>query len=108
MFVMERGGELWLAPFITNNWLKDGMVVEVKNALTESGNVAFRIESRVAEGQILATIEPPRRNLPTSIVLRLRHPDGKRIKSVRVNGELYENFDSKRKSSESLAASMAK
>ncbi len=94
MFVMERGVELWLAPFVTNNWLRDGMVVEVKNAPTEFGKVAFRIESRVAERQILATVEPPHRSQPASIVLRLRHPDGKRIKSVRVNGEPYENFDS--------------
>ena len=29
MFLTERGKDLWLAPFVTNRWLKDGMEVSV-------------------------------------------------------------------------------
>ena len=37
MFVQERGSELWLAPFVTSNWLRDGQRVSVKNAPTLFG-----------------------------------------------------------------------
>ena len=30
MFIGERDDELWLAPFVTNHWMKDGMKVSVQ------------------------------------------------------------------------------
>ena len=83
MLVMERGEQLWLAPFVTNNWLKDGMVVGISNAPTRFGKVSYRITSHVAKGHIEVTIEPPKRNPPKEIVIRLRHPEGKPIRSVK-------------------------
>ena len=93
MFLMERGEELWLAPFVTNNWLEDGMKVSVKNAPTHFGPISYAMESRVAEGFIEVTIDPPQRNPPKAIVLRVRHPEGKPIKAVLVNGEPTQDFD---------------
>jgi hypothetical protein len=93
MLVTERGGQLWLAPFITSNWLKDGLVVAVAQAPTRFGPVSYRITSHVKDGCIVATIEPPTRALPDALVLRLRHPDGKRIRSVTVNGKRHRRFD---------------
>ncbi len=86
MFVQERGEELWLAPFITNNWLRDGMRVAVNHAPTFFGPVAYDITSRAAEGYITATIEPPVRRTPETVVIRLRHPEGKTIQSAEVTG----------------------
>lgn len=86
MFVQERGEELWLAPFVTNNWLHDGMRVAVRQAPTRFGPVAYAITSRVAEGYIAATIEPPTRTMPKIVVIRLRHPEGKAIQSAVVTG----------------------
>jgi len=83
MLVMERGDQLWLAPFVTGNWLKDGMVVAVGNAPTTFGKVSYRIESHVAKGSIDVTIEPPRRNPPKEIIIRLRHPEGKPIRTAK-------------------------
>ncbi len=77
MLVQERGDDLWLAPFVTNNWLKEGMEIKVKNAPTRFGPVGYRIKSAVAGGRIEAEIDPPHRTPPQRIVLRLRHPDGK-------------------------------
>lgn len=94
MLVQERGRELWLAPFITGNWLHDGQRVSVRNAPTRSGSVSYVIESHIADGFIEATIDPPRRNPARQIVVRLRHPDGKRIQSVTVNGRRHRAFDS--------------
>ena len=92
MLVMERGDQLWLAPFVTNNWLKDGMVVAVSDAPTQFGKVSYRIESHVGEGLVNVTVEPPRRNPPKEIVIRLRHPEGKPIRSVKA-GAVKVSFD---------------
>ncbi|HOQ85340.1 MAG TPA: NPCBM/NEW2 domain-containing protein [Phycisphaerae bacterium] len=94
MMVMERpGDELWLAPLITSNWLQDGMSVAVTGAPTRFGPVSYRITSAVGEGRIDALIEPPTRQTPRQIVVRLRHPEGKPMKSVTLNGKAHENFD---------------
>ena len=93
MLVQERERELWLAPFITSNWLRDGERVAVKHAPTTFGSVSYEINSCVAQGFIEARIEPPTRHAPKQIVLRLRHPDGKRIRSVTVNGKRHTAFD---------------
>ncbi len=94
MLVMERGDGLWLAPLVTNNWFKDGMVIEARNAPTRFGPVSYGIRSSVGQGFIEATIEPPTRSQPKQIVLRLRHPNGKAMQSVAVNGKEHRDFDS--------------
>jgi hypothetical protein len=95
MLVSERGDELWLAPFVTDNWFKDGLSVGVKSAPTFFGVVSYRINSAVSRGRIVATIEPPTRSTPKAIVLRLRHPEGKPIRSVTVDGRPHAEFDPK-------------
>ena len=93
MLVMERGEELWLAPLVTGNWLKDGMVVAVRNAPTRFGRASYRIHSSVARAFVTITIEPPTRNPPGALVLRVRHPDGRPMTGVTVNGKPHPLFD---------------
>jgi len=93
MFLMERGDELWLAPFITSHWLKDGMAVAIEHGPTHFGDVSYRIESHVNDGYIEARIDPPARRKPRELVLRIRHPHGERIRKVEVNGTLHSAFD---------------
>lgn len=93
MLVQERGKDLWLAPLVPTDWLRDKQRIRVAQAPTVFGTVNYRIESRVAEGYIEATIDPPTRKLPRSIVLRLRHPEGKPIRSFTVNGKRGGEFD---------------
>ena len=93
MLLTERGNELWLAPFVTSNWMRDGMVVAVSDAPTRFGPASYRISSRVGSGYIQAEIDSPKRNPPERIVVRLRHPDGKQIKSVTLNGAAHDGFD---------------
>jgi hypothetical protein len=95
MLVQERNAELWLAPLITSNWLKDGMSVAVTNAPTRFGRVSYRLTSHTRDGVIEANIEPPARSVPQAIVLRLRHPDGKTMRVVTVNGRAHTDFDAK-------------
>lgn len=96
MLVMEHGDQLWLAPLVTNQWFRDGMVIDVRNAPSSFGTVGFRIESRLRDGFITAVIEPPGRLPPRHIVLRLRHPDGRPIKAVEVNGKVHTDFEVER------------
>jgi len=97
MLVMERGDdELWLAPFVTNHWMEDGMVVGVRNAPTKFGTVSYRISSAVDKGYIEAQIEPPKRSVPETLVLRLRHPEEKLMSSVKLNGKPHKDFDAKK------------
>ena len=93
MLVTERGDQLWLAPFITSNWLKDGQTLTVSNAPTRFGPVSYEIESHLTEGSIRATIHPPQRPAPSRIILRLRIPDGSLFRSVRLNGKPHNDFD---------------
>ncbi len=93
MMVMERGNALWLAPFVTGNWLKDGMSVAVRNAPTHFGRVSYEIRSRAAEGTIEAMVEPPVRSKPASLILRLRHHEGRPMRRVTLNGRDWTDFD---------------
>jgi len=93
MLVMERGDELWLAPMVTNRWMKDGMKVAVRNALTRFGKVNYTITSAAAAGHIDAVIEPHGPLSARRIVIRLRHPDGKPMQSVTVQGKPHKDFD---------------
>ncbi len=86
MFVRERWGELWLAPFVTDRWLEDGKVILVKNAPTRLGKVGYRIESHVAQGFIEAEIDVSATQRILAVHLRIRHPEGKIPKSVSVPG----------------------
>ncbi len=93
MLVMEHGDALYLAPRVTSNWLKDGMTIAVKNAPTTFGPASYRIVSSADKGFIEATIDPPTRNAPKELVIRLRDPGGRKIKSVTLNGRPHADFD---------------
>ena len=96
MMVNERGDELWLAPFVTNHWTKNGMVAAVRNAPTKFGNVSYEIRSFADKGYIEAEIDPPCRGIPKAVVIRLRHPEGKRMKAVTVNGKEHNDFNAEK------------
>lgn len=93
MVVMERGEDLWLAPFVTSNWLKDGLKMQVRQAPTRFGKVSYSIASSLNQGRIEMQIQPPERHPPRQILVRLRHPEGKPIVRVSVNNEDHRAFD---------------
>jgi len=93
LFVVERGRELWLAPFLPAYWMEDGKRVEVSNAPTYFGTVSFRISSHIKEGFIEGEVEFSEENSAERVALRLRHPEGKMMKKVVVDGEEHKEFD---------------
>lgn len=96
MLVLEHGKELWLAPCVTGNWFGDGQSLSVQKAPTRFGPVSYQITSKVAQGLIWATVSVPTREAPEAVVIRLRHPEGKRMQSVTVNGQAHTDFDAAR------------
>jgi hypothetical protein len=96
MLVMEEGESLWLARAMPRSWLEQDKKISVKNAPTHFGAVAYEIVSDVNHGKITATVEMPPRNPPKNVILRFRHPDGKPMRSVTINGKRHTRFDAQR------------
>ncbi|MDO8588240.1 MAG: hypothetical protein Q7T82_14525 [Armatimonadota bacterium] len=92
MLVMEVGNELHIGAGIPLEWMRDGKVVELKNAATYFGPMSLKITSSVAKGSIAAEMDLPTRNPAESVTVFLRHPEGKKMKSVTVNGKDWERF----------------
>lgn len=95
MLVYESNDALCFAPFVTDNWLTAGKRVVVRNVPTRFGPVSY--EMKGADGQTVeARIEPPTRGRLRTLLLRVRLPEGKAIRSVTVNGKEWERFDRRR------------
>lgn len=94
MLVRELDDEtLLLAQAAPRKWLEDGKKILVERAPTYFGEVAYTIASQAASGRITAAIEMPTRRPPRTLLIRLRHPDSKPIRSVTVNGKPWRDFD---------------
>lgn len=93
MLVMEEGMDLYLAPGTPRGWLNDGERMSVENAPTYFGKVSYRLRSSLASGSIAGEAELPDERAPSRIILRLRHPDHKPIKEVRINDQQWSKFD---------------
>lgn len=96
MLVQERGDDLWLAPLIPSAWLENGKTLEARNAPTRFGPVSFHLTTGTDGQQVKADIYPPTRLAPRHIVLRLRHPEGRALRSVVVDGGEHREFDAQR------------
>jgi len=93
MFVRENDGDLWLGQAIPRYWLSDGNNIGVERAATYFGPLSLQFKSEADKGKITVTLNPPERNSPENIYLRIRHPQSKPIISVTVNGKSHTDFD---------------
>jgi hypothetical protein len=91
MFIHEQGRDLYLGQAIPRYWLAPGKGVAIERAATHFGPMSLRVSSEA--DQLKASLTPPTRNAPDTIYLRLRHPQGKPMKSVTVNGKPYSRID---------------
>jgi hypothetical protein len=92
----EEDDRLHIAAGAPKRWFRTGQRIQLEDAATFFGKVSFEITSRTAEGYIDARIELPAGFLGREVLLRVRHPEGKRIASVEVNGARWTQFDSAR------------
>ena len=93
--VLEQPDGLHLGLATARSWLQQGQTVGVRQAPTHFGVVTYQIKSDVENGMIRTEITPPDREQPKAIILHLRHPDGKPMRRVTVNGEPIQDFDAK-------------
>lgn len=93
MLVMEMGNDLFLARGTPREWLEDGKKIAVTRAPSYFGELSYRIEPFANAGRIEATVQPPRRQKPANLYLRLRHPTQAQLKRVVVNGRPWKDFD---------------
>jgi hypothetical protein len=93
MFVNEQGGDLYLGQAIPRYWLANGNRIGIERAASSFGPLSVQYESHVADGTVKITLDPPARNQAKAIYLRIRHPQAEPLKSVLVNGEVYDKID---------------
>jgi len=74
-------------------WLEHGKRIEVERAPTYYGEISLSVESQAASDKLLAQIEMPKRRSPDRLLVRFRHPQGKPMQSVTVNGKNWTDFD---------------
>ena len=72
----------------SRRWLEDGKRIVVERAPTAFGPVSVRTESQLARGDVTAAVELPARNAPRRVLLRARVPEGWRVTSARLGGEV--------------------
>jgi hypothetical protein len=82
---------LLLGQATPRSWLADGKVIEVDRAPTYFGNVSFHIASHAGAGTISVNVNLP--SHPPALLIRLRHPAAKPIRSVTINGKAWHDFD---------------
>jgi hypothetical protein len=96
MLVREEGDSLYLNSGAPRAWFLPGRTIEVAGAATFFGETGFRVEAHPDEGFIAARVSPPQRSHPRKIQLRLRHPEGKPMLRVEVNGQTWTEFNAEK------------
>jgi hypothetical protein len=86
-------GSLMLLQATPRKWLEDGKRIEVKRAPTCFGELGMRVESAARDGTIRADVKMPTRTTPKALIVRLRHPQRKPMRSVAINGHDWKDFD---------------
>jgi hypothetical protein len=90
---LRSDGALFIGQAIPRAWLADGKRIRVERAPTYFGRVSLRIDSAAATGRITAEVEFAGTHRPSTVLIRIRHPDKKPLRSVTVNGAPWADFD---------------
>jgi hypothetical protein len=97
MLIHERDDDsLLLLQATPRKWLEHGKQIRVERAPTYYGPLTMTVISRAEVGEILATLDLAGPKVPAELFLRLRHPQGKRIQTVSLNGTSWTDFDAGR------------
>jgi hypothetical protein len=100
MLVFEEPGSdtLWLAKGMPRAWLEDGRTIAVSRAPTPWGRLSFSLQSHLQAGTVEGSLELPSVPPAARVKLRLRVPEGHRIRSVTANGKPWTQFDAEEES----------
>jgi hypothetical protein len=93
MLIQERDDDaLVLLPAAPRKWFEDGKQIRIEHAPTYYGPTSLTVVSHTANGEITTTVDVPSRNPPAALLVRLRHPQGRPMQSVLVNGKNWTDF----------------
>jgi hypothetical protein len=96
MLLNEIGRDsLIIGQAVPRKWIEKDKKIEVKNAPSYFGPVSFTIKG-LDKQEIKVNIDLSDQNLPKTLLVRLRHPEGRPLRAVMVNGKSWENFDVKK------------
>jgi hypothetical protein len=84
---------LWLAKATPRSWLEDGKTIAVTNAPTRWGRLSFQLRSHLKESRIETTLILPPMPESARIKLRVRAPEGHRLRAVTMDGKPWNRFD---------------
>jgi hypothetical protein len=93
---LRRDHCLFAGQAVPRAWLTHGRRVTVTNAPTRFGPVDLAIESAAARGAITARVVFRSEHRPTELLVRLRHPDKKPLRSATVNDVAWRDLDAAR------------
>jgi hypothetical protein len=92
MLVQEDGDRLWIGRALPQQWLAGDAVTELRDAPTSFGLVSFVIRPHPGQGRTDVELSAPARRTPEAILLRLRDPQMRKIRDVKVNGQSIKTF----------------
>ena len=96
MLVRESGDSILLNSGTPRHWFQNGETIEVGGCPTFLGKLSYRTESHAAEGRIDATVDLDATLRAKQVQLRLRHPEGKRIARLEIDGRPSSSFDAEK------------
>ncbi len=88
MLYLEDGDTLRLLNVIPRRWLENGKKIVLDSVLSYFGPVDLVVTSNVSEGEIRAHVSCPGNRRPSTVTIRLPHPDGRR--AVQASGGSYD------------------
>ena len=93
MFVWADRELLHIGRAIPRGWFADGRKIGITKVSTCFGEMDVRYESMVGRGRIRLELDLRGPADAGKILARFRHPEGKRLRSVTVNGRRWTKFD---------------
>ncbi len=85
MLILENGDRLELGLGVPRAWMADGQAIRVERATTWFGRLNLEIVSRAAERRVRARVALEPTVVPGAILLRLRDPESRPLRSATVN-----------------------
>ncbi len=92
MLVDEQADTLVLLKAVPRRWLRDGEEIRIERQPTPFGKIGLVVRSHLDEGYINLDLHPPTEAVPGGISIRMRHPEGRSITSVELNGMKWKQF----------------
>jgi hypothetical protein len=86
MLYLEDNSTLRLLNTVPRKWMEDKKTIEINNVQSYFGPLTVKVNSKISQGYIEATIQCNSERKPQEVTIRLPHPAGKKARKV-IGGE---------------------